>query len=274
MEQDNKTIANKIIDKIDNENLTPISRWHFVLKNTSFWTLWGASVLLGACAIAGAIFSFSHFGWQYRYITHESSFGFLFDALPLFWLISFVGMIAFGYYNLRHTTRGYRFSFALILLVSLFLSFVFGTLLFAIGFGKKLDNLKKPLPFAPPIVVWEEKVWSNDKKGLLSGFIKSFDKQRGQLIISLPISGQEKVVLTSELDERVLASFLPGDHIRIIGTVEGEDFVACAMLPIDRKHGILPPPRDLAERKFVSERSNVCKDVRPYQQYQKIFITN
>lgn len=274
MEQENKTIAEKVIDKIDQENLAPISRWHFVLKNSSFWTLWGASVLLGACAIAGVIFSFSHFGWQYRYVTHESSFGFLFDALPVFWLVSFVGMIAFGYYNLRHTTRGYRFSFVLILLVSLFLSFVFGTLLFAVGFGRKIDNLKKPLPFAPPIVVWEERVWSDDKRGLLSGFIKSFDKDKNELIITSPFLQGQKTISTDEIDDEVMSDFIVGDHVRIIGAIDNDSFVACAILPLDKERGLLPPPKKISERNISSSRINTCKDVRPYQQYQKIFITN
>ncbi len=273
MEQENKTIAEKVINKIDQEHLEPISKWHFVLKDSGFWTLWGASVLLGACAIAGVIFSFSRFAWQYRYITHDSSLGFLLDAFPVFWLISFVGLIAFGYYNLRHTSRGYKFSFILILLVSLFLSFVFGTLLFAIGFGKKLDNLKKPLPFAPPVIVIEEKIWSNDQKGLLAGYIKLIDKENNKIVLILP-SNIEKIISIKEIPQELLVGFAEGDRVKIIGFVKEDIFEACTIFPWEKSSKMMPPPSFVDERNFENNRNNLCKDVRPYQQYQKIFITN
>lgn len=273
MEQQQNNLIEQVFKKIDDEKLTPIARWHFTLKNNSFWALWGASVLLGACAIAGVIFSFSRFGWQYRYITHETSFGFLFDALPIFWLISFIGMIAFGYYNLRHTSKGYKFSFVLILLVSLFLSFILGTLLFAIGFGKKLDNLRRPLSFAPPAMVLEEKIWTNDQKGLLTGIVKSIDKQNNTVVLTLP-SNIEKVVNISQLPEVILPNIFEGAHIKIIGTIKETEFYACIILPSERPYKMLPPPKEVFERNSLEERNSICKDVRPYQQYKRVFIRN
>lgn len=274
MEQQNNTIAESVIKKIEQEKLSPISSWHFVLKNSSFWGLWVASVLLGSCAIAGAIFNFSHFGWHYRFITHDSALSFLFDVMPVFWLVSFVGMIAFGFYNLRHTKRGYRFSFALILLVSLILSFVLGTLFFAIGFGRSIDNIKRPLPFAPPAEVLEERLWSNDKRGLVSGFIKSFDKDKDQIVLILP-SGVERIISTQELQRDPFEMFEEGDHIKLIGAQDGERFVACVILPWEeRMFGKVPPPQNMFERNLESTRINLCKDVRPYQQYQRVLITN
>ena len=154
------------------------------------------------------------------------------------------------------------------------MSFVFGTLLFAVGFGRKIDNLKKPLPFAPPIVVWEERVWSDDKRGLLSGFIKSFDKDKNELIITSPFLQGQKTISTDEIDDEVMSDFIVGDHVRIIGAIDNDSFVACAILPLDKERGLLPPPKKISERNISSSRINTCKDVRPYQQYQKIFITN
>ncbi len=282
METQNQTTAQQVINKLDQDCVKPIARWRFVMRNNSFWALWGLSVVIGACATAATIFVFSHSNWRYQGITHDSFFGFFFDVLPLFWLASLALMVLFGYYNIRHTTRGYRFSFYLVVFSSVIASFIGGTILYTIGVAGDIDDLRRPLPFSTPVVFMEEGRWNNEARGLLSGIVKSFDKDKELLTLTI-FSGGEKVLSTWELNELDISRLEVGAHIRVIGgyDIQNPDlFVACVILPWEKPGVPYTPvqthyPKTLeSERKPNDGRTSICKDVRPYQRYKETFITN
>lgn len=282
MEETNKTTAQQVINKLDKDCVKPIPRWRFVMRNNSFWALWGLSVVIGACAVSATIFVFLNSGWRYHDITHDTFLKFFLDILPLFWLVSFALMILFGYYNIRHTNRGYRFSFYLIVLSSVVASFIGGTILYTIGVAGDIDDFRKPLPFSSPMVFLEEGRWNNTNRGLVSGFVKSFDESKELLVLD-SFSGEEKTLLTYELGALDKSMLTIGAHIRIIGGFTNDSsplFVACAILPWETPgvpftpQQIQLPEQEKVERKKDMARINVCKDVRPYQRYREILITN
>jgi hypothetical protein len=280
MEQEQKTIAEKIILKLEQDKVTPIARWHFTLRNSSFWTLWGLSVALGACATAATIFVFLNSGWKYQGITHDSFIGFLVDVVPVFWIFSIAAMIVFGYFNIRNTTRGYRFSFYLVVLSSVLASFVGGTILYTVGVAGDIDDLRRPLPFSNSIVFVEEGRWNNEARGLISGIITSFDEEK-QILTIKNFKLEDKNISTIELGYMDIERIKTGEHVRVIGGFDKNNtFVACVVLPVE-KPGIpyTPPqihlPKDSQiERKQIEGRISICKDVRPYQRYKEILITN
>ncbi len=267
MEQNPNTIAEKIIKKIEEEHVAPLGKWRFVLRNNSFWALWALSVLIGACTIAATIFVCMNAGWRYQAITHDSFFQFFFDVMPLFWVISFSLMILLGYYNVRHTSRGYRFSFYLVIVASVMASFIGGTVLYAIGIGKDIDDFRKPLPFVHSITEIEENRWNNADRGLFSGTVIYFDPLEESLVLRL-ISGEDKVFSTGELDDLDASKLLIDSHIRIIGgsdTGNGNFTIACAVIPWEAGS---PPNQILRlERKADLTRNNVCKGIHSYQKY-------
>jgi uncharacterized membrane protein len=271
------TTADHVLKKLEAEKVTPIGRWHFILRNNSFWALWGLSVLIGACAIAASIFVFSHAPWQYEHVTHDSFIQFFFDVMPLFWFVSFALMVFFGYYNVRHTTRGYRFSFYLVVIASVVASFLGGAVLSVLGVGKTIDDFRRPLPFSTPLVMKEEGRWNNIEKGLLGGDVLPFTQGDTVVIVRL-FSGAAQSVSLKELDEMSRSVIQPGARVRIIGKRQGpattDLFIACVVLPwgLPGTPGVLP--NTMSERKEFVSRSSVCKDVRPYQRYQEIVITN
>lgn len=280
MEQKQNTIADEIIKRIEEDNVEPIARWHFVLKNSGFWGLWGISVLIGSCALAASIFVVQNSGWQYQSITHDSFARFFFDSIPLFWIVSLAVMILFGYYNVRKTTRGYRFPFILIVLASILASCIGGVLLYAFGIAATIDNIRKPLPFGMPIVSMEEARWNNPDRGLLAGIVESVDREAETMTLVL-FGGNHQEVSLTELEEENIALLAPGSRIRVIGTFTDETFVACALLsweiqglPDHPRQIHFAPPQNINERKMFDERTSICKDVRPYQRYKEIIITN
>ncbi len=281
MEQEHKEQSNtalEVINKIEQDKLAPIARWHFTLKNSSFWSLWAVSVLIGSCAMAATIFTFIHSGWQYRAITHDTFLKFFFDVMPLFWFVSLGVMILFGYYNIRHTSRGYRFSFAMIVIASVVASFIGGTILYTLGIARDIDDIRRPLPFGTPISAFEEQRWGNADKGLIAGDVQPFVDGTSLVTIRL-FSGEDQMVSLLELDEPSRRQIQVGARVRIIGTNTSTEnlFVACVVLPWNTPPGkkTLPPEIiKIDERNSEIVRSSICKDVRPYQRYKEVFITN
>ncbi len=284
MEQEHKEQTNtalEVISKIEHDNVTPIARWHFALKNSGFWSLWGISVLIGSCAMAATIFTFIHSGWQYRAITHDTFIKFFFDVTPLFWFISLGAMVLFGYYNIRHTSRGYRFSFAMIVVASVVASFIGGTILYTLGIARDIDDIRRPLPFSSPIGTMEESRWNNFDRGLIAGEILEFAKGDTVVILKLFSGGAQSISLL-ELDEISLSKIQPGAQVRIIGKAQGtvgsDPFIACVVLPWEMSKGRPFPEQPLVKEKINERnpeilRSSICKDVRPYQRYKEVFIT-
>lgn len=273
--------AKQIINKIEQGNMTPIARWHFTLRNSGFWSLWGVSILIGSCATAASIFTFLHSGWQYRAVTHDSFVRFFFDVMPLFWLVSLGAMIVFGYYNIRHTQRGYRFSFFLIILASVVASFIGGTLLYTLGVAGDIDGIRKPLPFSNPVVHLEERHWNDIERGLIAGEVLDFAPGDTVVIVKL-FSGNSQSVSLDSLDEMSRSIIQPGARVRIIGQMQDpastDAFIACVVLPWDTesrpvRKDIFMAKEELSERKNIEERSSICKDVRPYNRYKELLIT-
>jgi hypothetical protein len=287
MEHDtHTTIADKVIQRLEDDKVTPIARWHFALKNSGFWSLWLLSVVLGSCAAAATIFTFLNSGWKYRTLTHDSFFLFLLDVMPLFWLISLGMLIVGGYYTLRNTSRGYRFPFFMVILASIVVSGIGGTLLYSVGVAGTIDTIRRPLPFSHPILSLEEDRWNNMTKGLVAGVVQSFDAKEHLLTLAL-FSGEEKILSTIELDPLHISMLTEGARVRIIGGVDIDSsnvFVACVVVPWNIS-GVRPPPLArngirseripfVDERNTKLRRNSICKDVRPYQQYKATVITN
>jgi hypothetical protein len=275
MKKEENTTVGSVLQKIKQDKVTPIARWHFVLRNSTFWTFWGLSVVLGACAVAATIFVFLNAGWGYRSITHDSSFKFILDVVPLLWIVSIGIMAAFGYYNIRHTDRGYRFSFYLVVIASIIISFIGGTVLYTIGIAGDIDNIRKPLPFSDPIMRTQESRWNDKKRGLVLGTIKDFDTNL-QTFSLVTTGGKEKVFSTLELQDHDIALIKEGEIVRVIQWSDGQDpeiLIACAVLPRDLRSPI--KRKKNFERNIHIERINKCKDVRPYTRYREIMlITN
>ncbi|RMD50667.1 hypothetical protein D6827_03615, partial [Candidatus Parcubacteria bacterium] len=62
-------LADKILEKIETDNIEPVPVWAFKLRNWFFWGLWILSVVFGAVAISIILYVFLHAEWGLRFIT-------------------------------------------------------------------------------------------------------------------------------------------------------------------------------------------------------------
>ncbi|KKQ53170.1 MAG: hypothetical protein US70_C0005G0004 [Parcubacteria group bacterium GW2011_GWD2_38_11] len=177
--------SESIIGKIKCEHIAPVPRWHFLLKDSAFWTFSVFSVILGSLSFSVVMHIINSGDLD---IVNHLQGNLLTSAvmlLPYFWLL-FLGLFAIvAYFNWKSTKNGYRYKRRWIVFGSVALSVFFGSVFFALGMAKKLDNL-----MTLTIPLYNEskhnalnELWLQPEKGLLAGKIIEIDENEEKLIV-------------------------------------------------------------------------------------------
>ena len=298
-----ENLSKKVLDTIVKEDIKPRARWQFVVKEDLLWFIGALCVLVGAGATSASLFTLDNVGWQFYCVTHDNLFSFLMDSLPIVWIIALIVFISLGYINMRHTKKGYRYPFFVIVLGSVSISLSLGVCLYFAGLGEWFDQkMSMGIPFHRPTVSQLQDLWVKPERGLLGGHIVSIPGNDNAFNFE-DFSGKQWLIHTDELidkDDQILSN---SESIRIVGlpviststaslnsintasATTTDNFYACFIFPwrIDRG---LPPdhsgPRPTFpmlrnfvekienERSTTDVRTNKCKDVRPYDSLQLI----
>lgn len=164
--------SEKLLEKIREQQLKPIPRWRFIIKNILTWSSFIFAVASGALAFSVILFAIQQM--DFNLIAHMShSWLELFLALlPFFWLISLIVLIILAVFSLKHSKKGYKLTSTRVIGSCTTLSILAGTLFFISGGGRWLEN-----SFATKLSIYESiderkaRVWSMPDSGQLSGTI-------------------------------------------------------------------------------------------------------
>ncbi len=285
-ESQNKNLANKVLERIDQEHVAPRPRWQFATRNIAFWVLWVFSILLGAGAVAATIFVIANAGWEYSPATHEFFPGFVFGSLPYLWISVLAVMIILGYENFRHTKWGYRTPLIGIVGISVVGSLLAGLLLYQFGIGQAVDEqIGGRLPFHHSVMSKQRITWMSPDRGLLAGEVMSvtqdasamslrgYDGKMWNVSLDL-LTPPEREILLRFKDVRVIGRFV---ETRNASGEKEMQFQACLVLPweIHGRAMFLPGPErpvpfqvalpSVDETILMERRSTECEGVRPYQ---------
>lgn len=227
-------LSKAILERIEKEGLTPLPRWQFLCFEYGIWTLWGLSVLFGAIVFSVLIFFFLHAGFSYAMheATHENVFSFLYEVLPLLWIVAFGLMALLAHYNLRHTKTGYRHTVLRVLLSSLVFSFIGGVVFHAVGMGLVVDNfLAKKMPIFPNLEQVEARLWQRPEQGRIFGAYEGEGPQES-IVLFADSEGMRWQLNTSELNVLDMENLYGGTRVHVIGipsTTTDAYFHGCAI---------------------------------------------
>lgn len=275
-EKEQNNISNKVFEKISDEKVCPKPRWEFVAKNTGIWVFGGVTVVLGSFAVAATLFVFKNIRFELYSATHENFITFTIEFLPYLWVVLLVLFISATHYSIRHTDQGYKYNLTMIIVSSVSLSLIFGSLLYLTGFGQIIDrDFGRHIPLHKTIESHNQKIWNNPERGLLSGRIIISTSSE---IILKDSNDKDWILITSDLPGRGMEVLEKYEKVRVIGKdEENQMFYVCLVMPFgmenpefmrgEREGFPLKEMRNiLSERKFEEERNIKCKGVRPYQQ--------
>jgi hypothetical protein len=230
-----KSLKTCIFDRIEAEGVTPRSRLFFHSYECGVWFLWLVSVVIGSLAVAVTWFVATYRRYALYEVTHDSFVSFVVHVLPYVWIVTFVAMIVWGLYSLRHTKRGYRYPLWQIVGSSAFLSVLFGVGLHALGVGYVAD---KAMGDRMPLYQSQEKLefafWQNPEAGRLVAKVVHNTIIPTSTMVMVDRDNVRWTVDVSELhavDHDVLGH---GDFIRLLGTTTNQStkrFHACGAFP-------------------------------------------
>jgi hypothetical protein len=179
----NDELSNKIIERIDTEKIMPLPRWRFVLLRIIFWIFTILSIIVGSFAVGAILFLFSdYYGHGLPIIPSDVTE--LLLLVPYIWIAVLVLFIAIGRESIKHTKKGYQHRFYIVVLISIFLSFVFGSILNFAGIGKTTHEFfNNSVPFYDFAVYDSKDAWNRPVIGRLAGVVVSIKNKNNFSII-------------------------------------------------------------------------------------------
>jgi len=246
-----KNLAQKLIDQIKENKISPRPRWRFWLKNSLMWSAGGLALIISALAISVMTYLFQYNDLAIYQRAHKSLIEVFLLTLPYFWLMFLAIFIFIIYYNIRQTKRGYRYHLAVIIGGSMAISLILGFLFHRIGWGQDIDDLLgAKAPLYGQIFNRQMDFWLEPEDGRLAGVIT--DRNEENLIIVDPqgktwevqfAPGEDFVVMPGFVEE----SWEVGMPINLIGQILDEDsFEAEIIRPMG------PPGRGFIHRPMIN----------------------
>lgn len=165
-------ISNKVLEEIKEKNISPTPGWFFEIKNILMWLLFITSSFIGGLAISIIIFLLANFDWEIYPMLAISQVRHAMMAIPYFWVMSFLLLIIFAYYNFKNTKTGYRYALAVVVLTSFILSLFLGMIFYLSGVSEDIHEfLCHNIPIYNTLIYDHDDIWRFPERGLLAGEI-------------------------------------------------------------------------------------------------------
>ena len=217
--------SQKLLNEITAKQIKPSPRWHFVLQNYIFWSMFLIFIILGSVAFSIILYAATESDFDLL-SSSGSKIEFLFSILPLLWILFLAIFFLISVFGIRHTKTGYRYPLLKILSANVLLSILLGILFFYTGGAEKIEQI-----FAENVPVYksfeERRIsrWSNPESGFLAGVI--LENKNNEIILIEDFNGEQWEINIQNTIIRPRASLGLGGKIKIIGEVLEKDvFVA------------------------------------------------
>jgi hypothetical protein len=138
-------LSDKIIERIDVEQIETIPRWRFIFWRGLFWLFAALSVIFGGLAVGAILFLLANDYLRGLLVISYGMTEFLL-MIPYLWLVVFGLFILITHASIKHTKRGYQYRLYVVVLVSLVLSFILGSVFYFVGIGEITHEYLNKIP--------------------------------------------------------------------------------------------------------------------------------
>lgn len=227
-------ISEKVVRKIEEENIRPIGRFSFVLKKWFLWFLFTVNLFLGGVGLSVSLYLFE----STEVLSLEASLGelpkLLLLALPLFWIVVTVFFLVVLYLNFRYTEGGYKLSFRKIFVINIIGIIFVASLLTLLGLPNSFRDISKgglPSSFVEKTDP-RYRVWTRPEDGYLAGTIVETDPSAMVVTIESLDSEVWYVSFSQDVVRKSVDLNLVGQKIKVVGKpLSGRRFDASDILP-------------------------------------------
>jgi len=249
---DNKSVSDKVSEKIADGELTPTSKWRFRFKEYSVWTLTAVCLILGSLAFSLILYLMTTQDWNIRPTMGGPIWHWLLLSLPFAWIIFFLLFLAAVYYVVRQFKKGYRYPTRTIILSALITVIFFGALAAGLGLHRRLHQFfSQSIPYYENFFDARINAWERPQAGLLAGEITAEETDGFDLRDFRRHDWRVLVGADTRLpDDFVL--FI-GERVRVIGQAgDPGQFRAQEIRPWEREEMPLPPGRRIFPNRPVA----------------------
>lgn len=211
--------SDKLIQTIREQQIQPLPRWRFTLRNLLLWSAFSAAALLGALAFSVVLFAIQQTDFQVISHLSHSRLELFLGLLPFFWIILLIIFLIIAIYSIQYAPKGYKLTMARLVGYSAALSILLGALFFIGGGAQRLEQA-----FAVNVGLYESiqekkiKLWSMPEEGYLSGQIEQTSAGAFQL---KDFEGKEWTVGHEGAFIPPVVLLERGEKVKLIGKVDG-----------------------------------------------------
>ncbi|QQS60953.1 MAG: hypothetical protein IPN70_03625 [Candidatus Moraniibacteriota bacterium] len=169
--------SQSVLEKIEQRGIAPKPRWRFIFHDVLLWFFWAIALLFGSITFSVIAFISINNSWILERFLRFSQVSILVEIIPFLWILAFVLFFGISYWNAIKTKHGYRFHMKIVL-GNIFLSFLFGMMLYFFGMGHSVEKfVGKHIPPYRPFEERQEMMWTRPHEGFLGGIILSIEKE-------------------------------------------------------------------------------------------------
>ncbi len=216
-------ISKNVIERINEKDIKPLPKWMFVLGHIAVWLLFALSIFIGSAAVALGLYKlFVVNDWGILGRLPGGFVGGFLIVLPYMWIL-IIGLMVFVAFKLfEKTEKGYKVSPWVVLALSIVISFILGSIMFANRTAEGMENFMrdKVAPYRE-FQEFREKVWHAPERGVLPGRIIKVNGD--SMIIMDDLSGKKWKVDISDARIPPIMQIKNGDIIVAVGSIEGKD---------------------------------------------------
>lgn len=220
-------ISEQIFHKIDEKNLQPIPRWHFLLGRGVFWSLLVFSVFVWTIATSVWIYVFFDHDPSWLLPMEQTPVEDILQSIPYIWMVVLLIFSVIAYYGLRQTKKWYRYTTVWVILWTLLVSFLWWLALNTIDFWEGVHRyLLEHTSLYDKLIHSDEDDWSQTNKWFLGGKIISLTRGTG-LVLKDFKGNIWNVFIESSAMRWISIKLAPGDYIKIKWTqIDSDHFNA------------------------------------------------
>jgi heme/copper-type cytochrome/quinol oxidase subunit 2 len=169
-------LSSKILTKIETDNIKPIPRWRFLLKDSVTWIVSLISLLVGGIGVSISIFLVVNNDILTTSFSGLNIIQTIVLVVPIFWVAITIFFIFLAYYNFKHTPEGYRWNVAKMLVVNIIASIFLGIFLYSTDISSMLNDVfNSNIPYYNQIADVRNQVWMRPETGYLAGDIQEIN---------------------------------------------------------------------------------------------------
>ncbi len=225
--------SDNLLEKIQEEQIEPKSKWSFIAKDGFIWGLGIASLILGAVALSVMTSILRNTDLSFAESLGHSLPKFLFLVLPYLWIVLLGVFLVVAHHQVRKTKSGYKYKLPVVLLALFGGSILLGGFLYQVGIGQALDErFVEKSPMYRQIANRKVNLLTNPEKGVLAGRVIEVASEE------LLLEDIKKKTWRVDVTKAVLPqdrTIPEGAMIKMTGQLEGEAFIADRISPLRPK---------------------------------------